>query len=140
MEFEPRFASKLYNLLRMARDLAVRLAADRPGELAGVVQALSNSGVNIDGLAEVEGVVHVLARDPNAARSALRAGGFTIEGEHEVLVLPMPDRPGELSMITRRLADASVNVRFVYLATETRVVIGVDDITQARQVLDSSRN
>jgi hypothetical protein len=118
----------------------VRLSADRPGELAGVVQALSTSGVNIDGLAEVEGVVHVLARDPNAARSALRAGGFTIEGELEVLILPMPDRPGELSMITRRLADASVNVRFVYLATETRVVIGVDDITQARQVLDSSRN
>src|ERR1700680_2044266 len=73
-EFEPKFDSKLYNLLRMARDLAVRLAADRPGELAGVVQALSNSGVNIDGLAEVEGVVHVLARDPSAARAALRAG------------------------------------------------------------------
>jgi len=52
----------------------------------------------------------------------------------------MTDRPGELSMIMQRLADASVNVRFVYLATETRVVIGVDDITQARRVLDASRN
>ena len=124
----------------MARDLTVRLAADRPGALAGVVQALSQSGVNIDGIAEVEGVVHVLARDPSAARSALRTGGYTIEGELEVLIMPMPDRPGELAMITRRLADASVNVRFVYLATETRVVIGVDDITAARQVLDASKN
>jgi len=84
--------------------------------------------------------VHVLARDPNAARSALRSGGYTIDGEVEVLVLPMTDRPGELSMIMQRLADASVNVRFVYLATETRVVIGVDDITQARRVLDASKN
>ena len=125
---------------QVARDLTVRLAADRPGELAGVVQALSRSGVNIEGIAEIEGIVHVLARDPNAARSALRSGGYTIEGELEVLIMPMPDRPGELSMITRRLADASVNVRFVYLATETRVVIGVDDITAARQVLDASRN
>ena len=124
----------------MGRDLTVRLAADRPGELAGVVQALSQSGVNIDGIAEVEGVVHVLARNPTAARAALRAGGYPIEGELEVLIMPMPDRPGELGMITRRLADASVNVRFVYLATETRVVIGVDDITAARQVLDSSQN
>jgi hypothetical protein len=96
--------------------------------------------VNIDGIAEVEGVVHVLARDPSAARSALRAGGYAIDGELEVLMMPMPDRPGELAMITRRLADASVNVRLVYLATETRVVIGVDDITAARQVLDSSPN
>jgi len=124
----------------VGRNLTVRLAADRPGELAAVVQTLSRAGVNIEGLAEVEGVVHVLARDPGAARSALRAAGYTIDGELEVLVIPMTDRPGELSMIMQRLADASVNVRFVYLATETRVVIGVDDITQARRVLDASRN
>jgi hypothetical protein len=124
----------------VARDLQIRLTNDRPGELAGVVDALSQAGVNIDGLAEVDGVVHVLARDPSAARAALRAGGYKIEDELEVLIVPMPDRQGELSMITRRLADASVNVRFVYLATETRVVIGVDDISQARRLLDASQN
>ena len=124
----------------MGRNLTVRLAVDRPGELAAVVQALSRAGVNIEGLTEVEGVVHVLARDPNAARTALRSGGYTIDGEVEVLVLPLPDRPGELSMIMQRLAEASVNVRFVYLATETRVVIGVDDITQAREALGPTNN
>lgn len=124
----------------MGRNLTVRLAQNRPGELAGVVQTLSRAGVNIEGIAEVEGVVHILARDPNAARTALRTGGYTIDGEVEVLVLPLPDRPGELSMIMQRLADASVNVRFVYLATDTRVVIGVDDITQARQALGPTSN
>lgn len=124
----------------MGRNLSVRLTKDRPGELAGVVQALSRAGVNIEGVAEIDGVVHLLARDPSAARAALRASGYTIDGEVEVLVLSMTDRPGELTMIIQRLADANVNVRFVYLATETRVVIGVDDITQARKVLDSSRN
>ena len=39
----------------MGRNLTVRLAADRPGELAGVVQTLSRAGVNIEGVAEVEG-------------------------------------------------------------------------------------
>src|SRR2546428_7348368 len=90
----------------MGRNLTVRLTKDRPGELAGVVQALSRAGVNIEGVAEVEGVVHVLARDPNAARSALRSGGYPIHGEVEVLGLPMTDRPGELSMIMQRLSDA----------------------------------
>src|SRR5438309_10923597 len=124
----------------MGRDLTIRLAANRPGELSKVVETLSRQGVNIEGLAEVDGLVHVLARDPSAARAALRAGGYTIEGELEVLVLPMTDRPGELSMIMQRLADASVNLRFLYLATGTRVVIGADDITRARAVLDSSGN
>src|SRR3977135_1121143 len=124
----------------MGRDLALRLTTDRPGELARVAQTLSSSGVNIEGIAEIGGVVHVLARDPSAARSALRAGGSTLVGELEVLVLPMTDRPGELSMIMQRLADAGVNLRFIYLATETRVVIGVDDITRARAVLATSQN
>ena len=124
----------------MGRDLTLRLTTDRPGELARVAQTLSRSGVNVEGIAEIGGVVHVLARDPSAARAALRAGGYTIEGELEVLVLPMTDRPGELSMIMQRLADASVNLRFIYLATETRVVIGVEDISRARAVLESSQN
>ena len=124
----------------MGRDLTIRLTVDRPGEVARVAQTLSSSGVNIEGIAEIEGVVHVLARDPSRAKSALRAGGYTIDNELEVLVLPMTDRPGELSMIMQRLADASVNLRFTYLATETRVVIGVDDISRARAVLESSQN
>ena len=130
----------VYNHVAMGRDLTVRLAADRPGELARVVETLSRAGVNIEGLTEVEGLVHVLARDPSAARSALRAGGYTIEGELEVLILPMSDRPGELSMVMQRLAEAGVNLRFVYLATETRVVVGVDDITRARAVVESAKN
>ena len=118
----------------------MRLEADRPGELAAVVSALSRSGVNIEGIAEVGGVVHILARDPGAARSALRARGYTIDSELEVLMLPMPDRPGELSMIMLQLAEAEVNVRFLYLATATRVVIGVDDIAAARSALRSPNN
>lgn len=101
---------------------------------------MSSTGINIEGITEVEGVVHVLARDPNAARSALRAAGYSIEAEHEALMLPMPDRPGELSMILQRLAEANVNLRFVYLATDTRVVIGTDDITRARAALGPARN
>jgi hypothetical protein len=119
----------------VARDLSVRLENDRPGELARLVQSLTRSGVNIEGITEVEGVVHILARDPRAARNALRSGGYAIDAELEVLMVPMPDRPGELQMIMQRLADAELNVRFLYIATDTRVVIGVDDITEARAVL-----
>jgi hypothetical protein len=124
----------------VARDITVRLGEDRPGALAALVQALSRSGVNIDGIAEVDGLVHVLSRDPSAARAALRAGGYTVDGELEVLIMPMSDRPGELSMVMQRLAEAGVNLRFVYLATGTRVVIGADDITRARAALESSQN
>lgn len=127
-------------MLGVARDLTVKLGEDRPGQLAAVVDALTRSGVNIEAVTEVEGLVHVLARNANAARAALRGAGYTIEGEREVLILPMPDRPGELAMALRRLADAQVNVLFLYLATDTRVVIGTEDVMKARAALGPSAN
>jgi hypothetical protein len=52
----------------------------------------------------------------------------------------MSDRPGKLSMVMQRLAEAGVNLRFVYLATETRVVVGVDDISRARAAIGPTQN
>lgn len=123
----------------MARDLIVRLAQDRPGELAGVVRALSQAGINIEGIAEVDGAVHLLAHSVSAARGALRNAGYAIEDEREVVVIPMPDRPGELAMTISRLAEAGVNVKFVYLATQTRVVIGADDVMKARAAVEGNQ-
>ena len=54
--------------------------------------------------------------------------------------MPMSDRPGELAMTLRRLAEAQVNVRFLYLATGTRVVIGAEDVMKARAALGPSAN
>ena len=36
-------------------------------------------------------------------------------------------------------ASAEINIRFLYLATDARVGIGADDITQARAVLSERR-
>jgi hypothetical protein len=120
----------------VARDLAIKLAQDRPGELAGLVRTLSTAGINIEGLAEVEGLVHVLVRNVTPARTCLREAGYEIEQEREVVVIPLPDRPGELALIFGQLADAGVNIRFSYLATETRVVVGADNVLEARSALE----
>ena len=56
------------------------------------------------------------------------------------------DRKGVMARLTdlppaqaKRLAEAEVNVKFLYLGTDTRVVIGVDDITAARTVMSQRR-
>jgi hypothetical protein len=51
----------------------------------------------------------------------------------EVIVQPVEDRPGEAGAIMRRVADASVNVDFIYLTTKGHLVIGASDIEKARQ-------
>jgi hypothetical protein len=122
----------------MSKDLTLILE-DRPGSLAKVGEALGKAGMNIEGICGMtiggEGVVHVLVQDAVKARRALEANQIQVSGELEVLVMEVEDRPAVLGNIARRLANAGVNVQLAYLATSTRLVIGVDDLEKARAAI-----
>ena len=74
--------------------------------LARAVQAVSSAGINLEGHAEMEGVVHVLTSDADATRSALQAAGFRVLKEQQVVLVEVEDRPGSAASIFRRIADA----------------------------------
>jgi len=109
---------------------------DRPGTLANLGETLGRAGVNIEGLCGIpsqgRAQVHVLVEDAAAARRALQAAGIEVLAERPVLVLTLEDRPGELGKVSRRIANAGVNIELVYLATNTRLVIGADNLEKAR--------
>jgi hypothetical protein len=46
-----------------------------------------------------------------------------------VIVEHIEDRPGMLGKVTRRLADAGINLTTMYLATDTRLVLGCESIS-----------
>lgn len=118
-----------------AKDLTIDLKEARPGQLAKALDAIAKAGVNLDGLSEQEGVLHVAARDTADVRRAVEGAGFTVRGEREVLVTEIADRPGEAAKVFRKIADANANVEFAYLATNTRLVIGAKDLARAREAL-----
>jgi len=122
-------------MAHVATDLAVTLPEDRPGALAKAVIAVGTAGINLDGHAEMGGVVHVLTTDAGAARDALEAAGFMVVREQQVVLAELEDRPGSAAGIFRRIADAKVNIRFSYLATGNRLVIGADDLGELRAAL-----
>jgi hypothetical protein len=119
----------------MAKDLTVVLE-DRPGTLAELGEALGKAGINIDGLCglpcEGKGIIHILVEDAAGARRALEDAGLEVSTEREVLLLEAEDRPGSLGEVARRMASSGVNIDFVYKATRTKLVIGVDDLERAR--------
>jgi len=119
----------------MAKDLTVILE-DRPGTLADMGEALGKAGINIEGCcgfrSEGKGVIHILVEDVAAAQRELQQAGIEVRGEREVLVLEMEDRPGALGDVTRRIAKAGGNIDLIYLAANTLLVIGADDLDKAR--------
>lgn len=119
----------------MATDLTVTLE-DRPGTLADMGEALGKAGINIDGMCgfpcEGRGVIHILVEDGSAAREALEGAGIQVDGDREVMLLEAEDRPGMLGEVLRKIANAGVNVDLLYKATQTKLVIGADDLGKAQ--------
>ncbi len=122
----------------MSKDLTVILE-DRLGTLADMGEALGKAGINIDAVggfvSDGEGIFHILVEDGAAARRALEEIDIEVSGEREVLVLEVEDRPSAFGNVTRRIANAGVNIDLAYLVTNTQIVIGVDDLDKARAAI-----
>lgn len=119
----------------MATDFTITME-DRPGSLAKLGETMGKAGINIEGACAVtgggKGEIHILVPDAAAARSALKAAGITVSSEREVLVVDAKDRPGELGRISRKLADAGVNIQLFYISTGMKFVFAVDDPKKAK--------
>jgi hypothetical protein len=102
------------------------------GSLATLAEELGRENVNIEGLCAVEHngtpVVHLLTTDKVATTRAITKVGYKIIRETEVIVEHIENRPGALGRATRRLADAGINLTTVYMATDTRLVLGAENV------------
>jgi len=72
---------------------------------------------------------------PDAGRR-LSAPEWGSPTPREVFVIDVEDRPAALGELTRRLAEANVNVDLAYTTfTGGKIVIATDDVGRARSVL-----
>jgi uncharacterized protein len=126
---------------RTLRDLAI-LLDDRPGALADMGDALGRAGVSIEGggawVVDGVGVAHFLFSDAAAARQALDSAGIQVLAEREVVVQRLRQgEPGRLGKLTRRMAEAGVNIEALYSDHDHQLILVVDDIDKARAVSDA---
>lgn len=120
------------------KDLAIALE-NRPGALAEMGEALGRSGVSIEGggawVVGGKGVAHFLVTDGTAARQALEAAKIQVVAERDVVVLRLKqDVPGQLGLLTRRMAEAGVNIEALYSDHDHQLILVVDDLARGRDV------
>ena len=113
-------------MIHLDADLAVTLEDDRPGTLAKALGCVSAADINIDGYAEIGGVVHVLSQDLRATHNCLQKAGFRIVQEQDVVVISVADEPGAAARVFQRIAERHINIKYSYLATGNRLVIAAD--------------
>ncbi len=116
---------------------------NRPGMLARACSIMSDNGVNILALSIHDTVDHAVVRlfvdNPTKALLLVEQEGFYVL-EQEVVVLDVDNRPGSLTEIAQKLAEADINIDYAYCtATEGQIhgclVIKTDDPEKASEVL-----
>jgi hypothetical protein len=120
------------------KDLAIALE-NRPGALAEMGEALGRAGVSVEGggafVINGAGVAHFLFADGAAARAALEAAGIRVLAERDVLVQRLSQtEPGQLGKITRRMAEAGVNIEVLYSDHDHQLILVVDNLPAGRAV------
>ncbi len=123
------------------KDLSI-LLEDRPGALAEMGEALGRARVSIEGggawVVNGKGVAHFLFQDGAAARQALELAGICVLEEREVLVQRLQqDVPGQLGLLTRRMAEAGVNIQVLYSDHNHQLILVVDDLARGQAVSEA---
>jgi hypothetical protein len=123
------------------KEFSVTLS-NQPGQLAALAGRLADAGVHIESLAalgsDTESLVRFMPDDAVAARRVLVVAGVHFD-ERPVLDTFLPDEPGALAELTRKLANADVNIDSIYLlhtnAEGLHFAVTVDDPNLAREHL-----
>ena len=85
-----------------------------------------------------QGVAHFLFEDGTAARTALEAAGIRVLEVRDVLIQRLNQtEPGQLGKISRRMAEAGVNIEALYSDHDHQLILVVDDLDKGRTVSDA---
>jgi hypothetical protein len=108
---------------------------DKVGMMAKVCSVISDAGVNIKAISayvkEGKGYFMLLTDDNSKAEEALESGGFSVSQE-EAVAVELENEVGAAKRMTKKLADAGVNLKYCYGST--------GDGTMALLVFNSNDN
>ncbi len=116
---------------------------NKPGQLVKVTEELKEAGIDIRAMSLADtkdfGIVRMIVSDCDKAQQALKAKGF-MSTITKVLCVAMTDHPGGLSAVTKLLAEADVNIDYLYacitvVGKDAYIVMHVDDEKKASDIL-----
>ncbi|HEX2769974.1 MAG TPA: ACT domain-containing protein [Geobacteraceae bacterium] len=122
---------------------------NKSGRLAEVTRILGDAEINIRALSLADtsdfGILRLIVNNREKAKAVLKEKGFTVS-KTEVVAVEVPDRPGGLYQILRKLDSETINVEYMYAFVErcgenAVIIFRFDETDKAiKTLLDSGFN
>lgn len=119
---------------------------NKQGTLVSITDTIAQSGVNLRALSIADtkdfGLLRLIVNDTDTAVAALKEKGCVLKVT-EVIGVKIGDQPGKLSMALTTLADAGINVEYLYAfmartQKHAYVVLRPDNNPAAEAALESA--
>lgn len=119
---------------------------NKPGQLVKVTEILTAENIDIRAMSLADtqdfGIVRMIVNDSAKAQAALREKGF-MSTITKVMCIAMSDQPGGLGAVTKLLAEADVNIDYLYacitvVGKDAYIVLHVDNEKKAVEVLEKA--
>lgn len=121
----------------VVRQLSVFIA-NEAGRVSEVTGLLGEGGINIRGFSVSDtaeyGILRLVVDKPDDGMALLKEHGFTVRVD-DVICIDLPDKPGGLAGVLKVVAEAGVNIEYVYSLVATYVVVNVADVGRALELL-----
>lgn len=114
------------------------LLDDKPGSYAQLTRILKKKRISIYGVGLFLDSARLHVSHPEKAFTAITENGFEAE-LHDVLCVRLPNREGAMAELTQKLANANINILYLYGALEEKqkrgtIVLEVDDMNLAMNI------
>ena len=111
---------------------------NQTGRLAEVARILKDANINLQGFSTTEardyGILRLVVSDTDNAKQKLKEAGFTTHIA-EAICIKVEDKPGELYKILDILANEKINIDYVYVIAQTRLILSVSEISKTESIL-----
>lgn len=115
---------------------------NKPGELAKITEAIAQNGIDITAFSGStcgdSGTLAFVTNDDAGTRQALADGQWKYHTT-ELVEASLPNRPGSLAEVARRLANAGVNIEAAFpvgmTTGDVHVAFATDNPSKAKQAL-----
>lgn len=121
----------------MLTDLRIVLP-NRPGAVTTLCGALSDAGINVEGLCgdlrpgERWGYIHLAVEAGEETRRVIEEAGYEVTTTRSVHMVPITNEPGELARVLGEYSDKGLNVDVIYIASGNRLVVSTEDMVEHR--------
>ena len=132
--------------MQLATQLSVFLE-NRPGTLAEICHVLARAKINIIAMTTSDAIDHAVDRlvvsEPKRAVRLFEERGVLVI-ETQVLLIEGPNHPGGLAQLAETLAEAKINIEYLYFATPPSsrngmIIVKCRDVRKAMKALNQRK-